>query len=188
MASRFTFAPLTAANFSALETLFGPRGACGGCWCMTWRAPRADYEKQKGEGNRQALRALVESGEPVGLLAFHGDEPVGWISVAPRSQFTYLARTRTLQPPDEKPVWSVTCFFIAKAYRGHGLARQLLAAAAKWAKSQGCSTLEGYPIMPPASDVPPVFAWTGLPQTFENCGFTDCRVASKSRLLVRKDL
>lgn len=188
MASRFTFAPLTPANFADFEKLFGPRGACGGCWCMTWRAERAVYDKQKGDGNRRAIRKLVDSGAPTGILAFHDGEPAGWISVAPREQFVYLARTRTLQPPDNKPVWSITCFFIAKPYRNRGLAAELVNAAAKWAKSQGCETLEGYPIVTRADEVPPVFAWTGLPKTFEKCGFTDCKVPSKSRLLVRKSL
>ncbi|MFN7923895.1 MAG: hypothetical protein U0Q16_27585 [Bryobacteraceae bacterium] len=91
----------------------------------------------------------------------------------------HLSRPHADAPPDEKPVWSVTCFFPSpRRIKATGLRANSLAAAAKWAKSQGYGTLGGYPIMPRGEQYPPVFAWTGLHQAFE-CGFTDCRVASK---------
>jgi hypothetical protein len=74
----FEFAPLTAERWGDLERLFGERGACGGCWCMWWRLRRSEYDRQKGEGNRRSLRALVEVGEPVGILAYLAGDPVGW--------------------------------------------------------------------------------------------------------------
>ena len=54
--------PLTLDRWSDLEALFGERGACGGCWCMLWRLPRAEFERGKGQGNRDALRTLVAEG------------------------------------------------------------------------------------------------------------------------------
>ena len=51
-----SFHPLTPERWPDLERLFGVRGACGGCWCMWWRLPRATYNEQKGEGNREAFR------------------------------------------------------------------------------------------------------------------------------------
>ena len=61
--------PLTAERWGDLINLFGPRGATGGCWCMYWRLPRAQFTAQKGEGNKQAFRDIVAGGEMVGLLA-----------------------------------------------------------------------------------------------------------------------
>ena len=63
------FQPLTPDRWRDLEALFGPRGACGGCWCMWWRMRPKDYKARKGEANRQAFRALVAAGPPPGLLA-----------------------------------------------------------------------------------------------------------------------
>ncbi|MEZ5354883.1 MAG: GNAT family N-acetyltransferase [Bryobacteraceae bacterium] len=186
--SAFRFSPLTLDNFADLETLFGPRGACGGCWCMTWRLPRAAYDAGKGDGNREALRSLAASGQPVGVLAYDGIRPAGWISVAPREQYHYLARTRTLQPPDDKPVWSATCFFIHKDYRRRGLSNALLDAAEKWVASQGGTILEGYPSVPRTAELPPAFAWTGLPVIFERAGFAECPSAGRGRKLMRKAL
>src|SRR5262245_38185484 len=99
--------PLTAGRWADLEQLFGERGACGGCWCMVWRLPRKQWEAQKGAGNREALRALVEGGEAPGLLGYLDGRPVGWCAVAPRPNYPALARSRVLAPVDEEPVWSV---------------------------------------------------------------------------------
>ncbi|HKQ59925.1 MAG TPA: hypothetical protein VJS92_01495, partial [Candidatus Polarisedimenticolaceae bacterium] len=59
----------------AVVELFGPRGACAGCWCMFWRLPRPQWEARKGAKNRAALRRLVAAGAAPGILAFDGDEP-----------------------------------------------------------------------------------------------------------------
>src|SRR5829696_449986 len=42
---RFAWHPLTPDRWADFESLVGPRGACGGCWCTVWCAvaPRADY-------------------------------------------------------------------------------------------------------------------------------------------------
>ena len=72
------------------EKLFGPRGACAGCWCMWARLPRAEYVRGLGETNRRAFRALVKSGTRPGLIAYVDREPAGWCAVAPRPDFRRL--------------------------------------------------------------------------------------------------
>ena len=62
--------PLTSRRWPDFENLFGPNGACGGCWCMWWRIKRSQYDQQKGEGNRLAMRAIVDAGQVPGLLAY----------------------------------------------------------------------------------------------------------------------
>ncbi|MEZ5401248.1 MAG: GNAT family N-acetyltransferase [Bryobacteraceae bacterium] len=186
--SPFRFAPLSPENFADLEDLFGPKGACGGCWCMTWRLPKKSYDAGKAEGNHARLRALVDGGEPAGVLAYEGDRAAGWISVAPREQFDYLRRSRTLQPPDDLPVWSVTCFYIRKEHRRRGLATALLGAAEEYVRERGGKRIEGYPSLPRSAELPAVFAWTGLPAIFESRGFTECPSQGRSRKLMRKHL
>ena len=70
------FRPLTPSRWTDLVELFGPRGACGGCWCMWWRLRRSEYERKKGAGNCRALRRVVRKGPPPGILAYAGSEPV----------------------------------------------------------------------------------------------------------------
>jgi GNAT superfamily N-acetyltransferase len=180
--------PVTPALWKDLETLFGPRGACGGCWCMWWRLPRAEYERGKGESNREALRTLVEGGEPPGLLAYLDGRPAGWCALAPREDFPVLARSRVLNPVDGVPVWSVVCFFIARPYRRQGVGVALLRAAIEYAAQRGATVVEGYPVEPRTGSVPDAFAWTGTPRLFERAGFDEVLRRSPTRPIMRRTL
>ena len=168
-----TVRAVRASDWEALAELFGARGACAGCWCMVWRLPRARWEAGRGAVNRRALRRLVTGGTPPGVLAFAGGRAVGWCSVAPRAEFAALASKPSLATDWDERTWSVTCFFVAKDWRRRGLGRRLLDGALRLARAGGATRVEGYPAAPPRAggDLPAVFAWTGLPATFEACGF-----------------
>ncbi len=155
---------------------------------MWWRRTRADFMAGKGEGNRGAIRALVESGEVPGLLAYSGGRPVGWVSLGPRGGFSRLARSRTLAPVDDQPVWSVVCFFVAKDVRGRGVAGALLRAAADFALGRGAQILEGYPTDDPPRPLPAPFVYTGVTSLFVKAGFREAARRSPSRPVMRLDL
>ncbi|MGE5174869.1 MAG: GNAT family N-acetyltransferase [Hyphomicrobiales bacterium] len=178
----------TPARWDDLVRLFGARGACAGCWCMWWRRAPAAWRAGKGTGNRAALRRLVASGDPPGLLAYAGREPVGWIAVAPREAYPRLAGARTLRPVDDTPVWSVTCFFVAKDYRRRGVTVALLEGAAAYAARRGAVMLEGYPVEARTGALPDAFAWTGLPGAFRKAGFREVARPSATRSIVRRAL
>jgi GNAT superfamily N-acetyltransferase len=176
-------------RWTDLETLFGARGACGGCWCMVWRKRRAAFEQCKGEGNRESLRALVESPRPPGLLAYDGAEVVGWVSIAPRDEFPALDNSRIWKRLDDQPVWSITCFFVRKEWRGRGLTVALIEAACDWARSQGARIVEAYPTEPAAGQKQPVvFVWTGMASAFQTAGFAEVARCSAQRPLMRRRL
>lgn len=185
-AGRIVCHPATAERWGDLERLFGERGACGGCWCMTWRLPRSVYEKGKGAGNRRALKRIVEGDAPPGVLAYCGDEAIGWCAVAPRQVYVALERSRVLRPVDEQPVWSVSCLFVARAWRRCGVSATLLEAAVKVAKSRGAKIIEGYPSEPYSENVPAAFAWTGIPAAFAKAGFVEVARRSKARPIMRR--
>lgn len=179
------FRPLTPDRWPDLEALFGARGACGGCWCMTWRLSRSQFEEQKGPGNKRAFRKIVASGHPPGVLAYAGKQPVGWCAVAPREVYPALGRSRVLGPVDEQPVWSVSCFFVAREFRGQGVTVPLLQAAVKFARSQGAKIVEGYPQDLGQGTLPAAFVWTGLLPTFTAAGFKEVARRSPKRPIVR---
>jgi GNAT superfamily N-acetyltransferase len=183
-----TFHPLTPDRWDDLEALFGERGACGGCWCMFWRLTRSQYDAGKGEPNRRALREIVGSGRVPGILAYAGDEPVGWCAVEPREAYPALERSRTLKPVDERPVWSVTCFFVARPYRRRGVTPALLRAAVEHVRASGGRVVEGYPVEPKAESVPAAFAWTGFAAAFTGAGFTECARRSPTRPIMRYEI
>jgi len=176
--------PLTADRWNDLEALFGQRGACGGCWCMYWRLPRKQFEQQKGQPNRAALRALAESGAAPGLLGYRQGQPIAWCAIGPRESFPTLERSRTLQRVDDAPVWSIVCLFVARPLRRMGVSGALLRATAAYSWHQGATILEGYPVVPRTTAVPDPFAWTGTLAAFQQAGFVEVRRAG-ARAIVR---
>ena len=179
--------PLTPERWADFERLFGPRGACAGCWCMWWRLPAAEWRTRRGAANRQAFREVVRRGPPPGLLGYAEGEPVGWCALAPRATYPRLARSRILQPVDDRPVWSVVCFFVARAWRGRGVSLALLEAAKEFAQHHGARALEGYPVEPgrPQADA---FVFTGLASTFRRAGFTEVARRAPTRPILRCEL
>ena len=155
---------------------------------MTWRRPRKEFENGKGAGNRRALKRLVESDHPPGVLAYCHREAIGWCAVAPRQVYVALERSRVLAAVDAKPVWSISCLFVAKPWRRRGVSSRLLDAAVKFARSRGAEIVEGYPTEPYAENMPAAFAWTGIPSAFEAAGFAEVARRSKARPIMRREV
>jgi len=151
---------------------------------MWWRLNRVEWNRGKGEGNRKALRKLVHSGAEAGVLAYADGEPVGWCAIAPREQYPRLGRSRILKPVDDQPVWSVTCFFIARGFRHQGLSTKLLKAAVDFARARGAKIVEGYPHDSKKATAD-VFVYTGLVSAFRKAGFKEVARRSKTRPIMR---
>jgi GNAT superfamily N-acetyltransferase len=189
--AQLTFRPLSQKNWPDLEALFGTRGASGGCWCMWWRLKRSEYEEKKGDGNRVLFQKVLTSGAPTGVLGYADGKPVAWCAIAPRQDYPALARSRVLMPVDDKPVWSVTCFYVARAWRRSGLTPELLKAAVQYARKRGATIVEGYPHDLPSrkgnatTTLPDAFAWTGFASAFRQAGFQEVARRSKSRPIMR---
>ena len=183
--AKLKYMPATPSRWADVERLFGERGACGGCWCMVWRLPRSAWEAGKGVGNKRALKKLIASGASPGVIAYRAREPVGWCAVAPREEYGSLARSRVLKPIDDQPVWSVSCLFVLRPYRRHGVSVGLLRAAVEFAGKRGAQVVEGYPVEPSMQRMPDAFVWTGLPAAFERAGFSEVARRSKSRPIMR---
>ncbi|HEX7846888.1 MAG TPA: GNAT family N-acetyltransferase [Chitinophagaceae bacterium] len=181
----FNFQPLDAGTWDAFVELFGEKGACGGCWCMTWRLTAAEFEKQKGAANKKAIQQLTKKNKPIGVLAFLNEKAIGWCAIAPREEYKRLETSRIMKPIDDKPVWSVSCFFIQKEFRNKGLSSQLLKAAIAFAKKNGATIVEGYPQEARKGKMPDVFAWTGLSASFIKAGFKEVERRSETRPIMR---
>jgi len=183
------FLPLTEKNWPDFEMLFGRHGAYGGCWCMWWRISRKEFEKQQGECNRLAMKAIVTGGECPGILAYIDQIPVGWCSVAPREHFQSLNRSPVLKRIDQKEVWSIVCFFIAKPYRGKGITKQLVHAALTYVKNNGGKIVEAYPTDPRGrASLAPTSSFMGLPGVFQAAGFEICVRPSKAKMIMRHEI
>jgi GNAT superfamily N-acetyltransferase len=173
-------------NWNDFENLFGPKGAYGGCWCMWWRLTKKEFEKGQGEGNRQAMKKLVDSGTIPGLIAYYNNnDPCGWCSIAPREQYGSLERSRVLKRVDDKNVWSLVCFYIHKNYRGQNIGEKLILGAIEYVKSKGGEIIEAYPTVMREKLLPPVSSFMGLTKIFERVGFKEVSRPSRSKIIMR---
>lgn len=185
-------AELTQDSWPALERLFGPNGAQSGCWCTWFLRTAADLRGRTSAENREFLHSRVCSGEPTGLLAFDGDDPVGWVAVAPRLDYARLALSKIAAPvsptEDLAEVWAVTCFFIHRTARRRGLAASLLAAAVEHARDQGAHLIEGYPVDTAGEKRGSGDLFHGTLSLFLDAGFELVERRGPRRALVRKTL
>jgi GNAT superfamily N-acetyltransferase len=186
--AKLKFQPLTPRNWSQFEVLMGERGGCGGCWCMSPRLSSKEFSENKYDSNKQLMKNLVNANKPTGLMAIYKNKPVGWIALAPREDYTRIERSRALKRIDDKPVWSITCFFVKKEFRKMGLSQLLIKGAVAYAKKNKIKTLEAYPFIPYSDKVPAPFLWFGVLSAFINSGFKVVQQNGKSRAIVRLDI
>jgi GNAT superfamily N-acetyltransferase len=179
------FKPLTLAIWDDFEILFTEPGIQNGCWCMYWRIRRADCQHGYGQGNKQAFKALLESGKVPGILAYHQGQPVGWCAIAPRQDTAVLDRSPTLKRVDDQPVWSITCFFISKPYRRQGMTELLIQAALDYARQNGAHIVEAYPLRTEITRLLPYERYMGIQSTFERLGFEVVAQRSQRRPVMR---
>jgi GNAT superfamily N-acetyltransferase len=180
------FHPLTPKRWPDFETLFGKRGACGGCWCMWWRQTRAEFSAGHGERNRRAMKRIVESGEVPGILAYVKGEAVGWCAVAPRERYSSVERSRVLKRLDDEPVWSIVCLYVTKEHRGQGVAVALIRGAVDYAARRGARIVEAYPTMPRGRRLADISSFMGVPAQYEKAGFTVRARPSAARAVMRR--
>jgi GNAT superfamily N-acetyltransferase len=167
--------PAAPERWDDVQRLAGERGFSSGCWCMWWRCSGQEFAQRHGDGLRGDMEALVCSGAEPGLLAYAGDDPVGWVALAPRPEYPRLNRSRKLRPIDDVPVWSITCFYIDRRHRRRGVASALLAGAVAHARSGGAEVVEAYPIDTAAQGGKRASAdlYTGTLALFERAGFRE---------------
>ncbi|HVH40875.1 MAG TPA: GNAT family N-acetyltransferase [Labilithrix sp.] len=182
---------LTPAHWPDVEALFGDNGACGGCWCMSWRVEKGErWEDLKGPKAKARFKQLVSSGEARGILAYVDGEPVGWAAMGPRRDFPRLDRAPSFECDDADRVWSMPCFFVKAGHRGRGVAEALMKAAMTEMRRRKVRIVEGYPVRPKnvGSKIPAAFAWTGPRALFDAAGFVVVGNEGGGKERVRKKL
>jgi GNAT superfamily N-acetyltransferase len=180
------FEPLSKNNWNKFVELFGVKGACGNCWCMYYRLNKTAFDEGKvNDGNKNAMKQLVWKNQPTGLLCFCEEIPIAWCAFAPREDFLKLEKSRVHKRIDDKPVWSVPCFFVAKDFRRKGVSVELLKGLIKYTREKGIRIIEAYPAIPTEEKLPDAFAWIGLYRSFERAGFEIVDRTSKNRPMVR---
>lgn len=120
------------------------------CYCHFYEVPVAiDWPSLSGAQNRVAMQARIEVGEMEGFLAYHDDQPVGWLNAQPRHKLPHcFDRMRIPPPPLPCPAYdaaAIVCFVIAPAWRRRGVARALLAGALSSLTARGLALVDAFP-------------------------------------------
>ena len=172
MTSSFQVRPATLARFGDVATMVGPkRPDASVCWCLSHRVDAKTNRSLAGLERGEFVRDLCSRKISPGVLAYDGDEVVGWAAVAPRSQ-TQFARSRKIPHVDDLPVWAVWCIRVRPGHRGRGISHALLEGAVAYARSKGAPAVEGYPVDNKGEKVDLTMAFVGTRKLFEDAGFT----------------
>src|SRR5690606_27243720 len=156
--------------FDDVATMLGPkRPDANVCWCLSYRIPSKENLALRGPARAEKVAELMTRG-PIGVLAYDGDEVVGWAAVALRADTTF-ARNRKIPHVDDLDVWCVWCIRVRPGHRGKGISHRLLAGAVDFARSQGAPAIEGYPVDNRGEKVDLTMAYVGTRALFEKAGF-----------------
>jgi GNAT superfamily N-acetyltransferase len=190
-----------AAEWPAVEQLFGVRGEPARCWCRFFALPGADFAATPTADRKAQLKDKFDGGRPApGVLAYRAGSAVGWCAVEPRGRYPRILRSQVFRAAgravagdddrdrdgDWESVWSVSCFVVSPGHRRSGVAAALLTAAVDHARANGAAVVEGYPVDPaqrPKAGPPDLYQGTlGL---FLAAGFEVVSDAVPGRAVVR---
>jgi GNAT superfamily N-acetyltransferase len=170
--TKLEFKPLTRDIWNDFEKLFGKNGAFCGCWCMYWRLTNKEFKLNQGETNKLLFKEIINSGEKPGILAYVDGVPAGWIAISLREKLPTLEKSKQLKRIDEKPVWSIACFYVGRSFRKIGLMQHLIKAAINFAKENGATIVEGYPVEKNKKHAP-ISIYLGIKSVFVREGFEE---------------
>jgi len=192
--------PANEATWEDLQTVFGGRGDPSRCYCQRYKMqPGESWASAGAEELAFRLRTQTDCGHPgsgatSGLVAYTGDEPVGWCAVEPRTTYArLLLKTRVpwdgrAEDKADDTVWAVTCFVTRTGFRRRGVSRALARAAVDFARDHGARALEGYPmITEPGHEVMSVELHVGSRSIFADAGFREVSHPTLRRLVMRID-
>jgi len=184
-----TVQPVSEALFDDVQTILGTQGHAARCQCQGYRMGWHARHSEDVQGRRELLLDQVIEGH--GLVAHLDGEPVGWCSVAPRRDYTYLRQTTWKgrnEDKDDPRIWAVTCFVTRVGFRHLGVSRALVGGTVDLARDRGARAVEAYPMKPaPGKDVSWGEMHVGALSAFLTAGFRVVRVPSLRRAIVRYD-
>jgi GNAT superfamily N-acetyltransferase len=183
-----------ASSFADVATMVGPkRPDANVCWCLSYRL-RSSKENRElvGPARGERVRQLVEQDPPPGVLAYDGEDVVGWAAIHPRAD-TSFATNRRIPHVDDLDVWSLWCVRVRPGHRGKGISHFLVAGAVEFARAAGAPAVEAYPVDNGGRKVDLTMAYVGTRALFERAGFekvsdTGSTINGFPRVLMRRQL
>jgi GNAT superfamily N-acetyltransferase len=181
--SKLEIRPLTAAHVDDVKTV--TRGTWGSaCWDLF---PRYTPAEQRALGiaggrpgaaeekRREALAKLARRRKnSAGLVAYRGGEPIGFVSLGPRYDFSRVQNSKATPPVDDVAAWVIPCITVRRGHRGQGVAVAMIRAAVEYAAKRGAPAVEAYP-RAGANRLHDDYAFFGTKAMFQKAGFRQIR-------------
>ena len=189
--------PANEASCDDLQTIFGVRGSASRCRCQRYKLhPTESFGSFPAEERAFRLHQQTDCGHPEsdttsGLVAYLGDEPVGWCAVEPRPAYPGLVRVFRVpwdgrdEDKTDESVWAVTCLFTRAGFRKRGISRALVRAAVDFARERGARALEAYPMT--SENAMLEERHVGTESVYADAGFTEVIRPTLRRAVVRID-
>ncbi|MBX3141747.1 MAG: GNAT family N-acetyltransferase [Trueperaceae bacterium] len=194
-----TVRPANEASWEDLQTVFTEGGDASGCQCQWFKLSRTEWRSTPRAERAADLRRQTACGHPeathtTGLVAYLGEEPVGWCAVEPRTAYPRLQTARVPwagrdEVKSDASVWAITCFVTRHGFRNQGVSRALARAAVEYARAHGASAVEGYARhTTPGAKQPAGPLFVGTPSIFASAGLTEVSRPTPGRVVMRIDL
>ena len=182
--------PLTESRMEDFAAVVNPNHRQKHCWCLSHRLSAQEIRERGGEDRYEAMCSLAREKIAPGVIAYLGDQPVGWCSISPRAQIPKLENSKLIRPVDDLRVWSIICMVVRGGYRRRGVNRQMVLGVLEYAKSLGAPAVEAYPV-DPEGRMDLTMAFVGTRKMFEEAGFevvgvSDAVASRMPRLIMRK--
>ena len=162
-----------ATSFADVATMLGPKKSpdANVCWCLSHRLDSRTNQSLTGRERADYVRRLCRRKVAPGVLAYDGDDVVGWAGIAPRAGLP-VARSTKIKAVDDLPVWSIFCVRVRPGFRGRGISLDLVEGAVEFARAQGAPAVEAIPVDNAGQKVDLTMAFVGTRALFERAGFT----------------
>jgi GNAT superfamily N-acetyltransferase len=181
--SKLTIRPLTAARVDDVKTVM--RGTWGAsCWDLFPRYSAAQQRElgitgggpATADSRRRAVLAKLarRRKNSAGLVAYQGGEPIGFVSLGPRHDYSRVENSRATPPLDEVAAWVIPCITVRRGHRGQGVAVAMIRAAVDYAGKRGAPAVEAHP-RAGRKRVHDDFAFFGTEAMFRKAGFRQMR-------------
>jgi len=120
-------------------------GVFGGCWCTYFHTFHSE-KTFDADDNRALKQRLVNEGRAHAALVFDGHEAVAWCEYGTPEELPNIYHLKEYEADlDRLPDYRITCFFVDKKYRRHGLTAIALRGALELIAQAGGGVVEGYP-------------------------------------------
>ena len=182
-----TVRPLDASTWDLFADLVERNnGVYGGCWCIGYH-PECG---QRGVDYRTAKEERVRSGRAhAALVLDESGAAQGWCQYGDPEELSNLKHRRAYdQEPPALPDWRITCIFVDRRHRGHGIARTALEGALELIGAGGGGRVEAISETTAGREAPGRFLFSATAELFEDLGFARVRQVGKHAWILARTL